>query len=143
MDLVRQFPKSYSSDIWGITASDGVRGYGAWGNIPGKRDIDGTVVPCAAGGSLMFAPDICLPALLAMRRQYGKRIWGRYGFCDAFNPTADWIDDDIIGIDQGISLLSAENLRTGNVWRWFMRDREIRTALHLARFGPTHRQLGK
>ena len=82
----------------------------------------------------MFAPGICLQALRAMQAKFGKRVWGRYGFCDAFNPTADWIDDDIIGIDQGITLLSAENLRTGNVWRWFMRNPEIRRAMKLAGF---------
>lgn len=136
MDLAAQFPKSYSADIWGLTASDGVHGYYAWGDIPRKRDVDGTVVPCGPGGSLMFSPALCIQALRAMQERFGKKIWGRYGFCDAFNPTADWVDDDIIGIDQGITLLSAENLRTGNVWRWFMRNPEIRKALHLTRFGP-------
>jgi len=134
MDLKAAYPKSYSDDIWGLTASDGMHGYYAWGDVPGKRDVDGTVVPCAAGGSLMFASDLCLRALRAMQDKFGKRIWGRYGFCDAFNPTADWIDDDIIGIDQGITLLSAENLRTGNVWKWFMRNPEITKAMHLAKF---------
>ena len=46
--------------------------------------------------------------------------YGRYGFIDGYNPSLDWFDSDVVGIDQGISLLSAENLLTGNVWRWFM-----------------------
>jgi hypothetical protein len=52
-----------------------------------------------------------------------------YGFADAFNPNNGWVNPDVIGINLGIMLLSAENLRTGNVWRWFMRNREIPRAL--------------
>jgi len=85
----------------------------------------------------MFAPELCIPALRAMRDQFGERIWVRYGFVDAFNPTTDWVDTDVLGIDQGITLLSAENLRSGNVWRWFMANPEIRRALDLARFRRT------
>src|SRR5262249_34016221 len=97
-------------------------------------DIDGTVVPCAAAGSLMFTPDICLPALRAMHERFGasdKNIWGRYGFVDAFNPTTGWVNPDVIGIDVGITLLSAENLRSGNIWRWFMRNAEIPRAMRM------------
>ena len=47
-------------------------------------------------------------------------IYGRYGFADAFNPTTAWIGPDVTGIDVGTTLLAAVNLRTGNVWRWFM-----------------------
>jgi len=103
----------------------------AWGGPPRDPAIDGTVVPCAAGGSLMFTPDISLPALETMYKKFGKRIYGHYGFTDAFNPNTRWVDPDVIGIDLGIMLLSAENLRTGNVWRWFMRNAEIPRAMHL------------
>ena len=64
----------------------------------------------------MFTPDITLPALREMRRKFGGRIYGRYGFADAFHPTGGWVNPDVIGIDLGITLLSAENLRTGRVW---------------------------
>jgi len=134
IDLAAQFPQSYSENVWGITASDSARGYIAWGVAPSRRSIDGTVVPCAAGGSLMFAPDICVPALKTMRERFGKSVWGRYGFCDAFNPTTGWVDSDVLGIDVGITLLSAENLRTENVWRWFMRNPELPRALKLCKF---------
>jgi hypothetical protein len=80
----------------------------------------------------MFTPDIALPAVRTMREQFGARIYGRYGFADAFNPNNGWVDPDVIGIDLGITLLSAENLRTGNVWRWFMANREIPRALRRA-----------
>jgi hypothetical protein len=131
IDLSTEF-RGYTESIWGITASDSVRGYVAWGGPPRHPDIDGTVVPCAAGGSLMFAPDICLPALRSMHAQYGKRIYSHYGFADAFNPTTGWIDTDVIGIDLGITLLSAENLRRGAIWKWFSRNPETSRALRLA-----------
>jgi len=131
MSLGQRFPASYSEDIWGITASDSAKGYLAWGGPPMDPSIDGTVVPCAPGGSLMFTPDICIPALRAMRTKFGNRIWGRYGFVDAFNPTTGWTDSDIIGIDQGITLLSAENSRSGSVWSWFMANPEPVHALDL------------
>jgi hypothetical protein len=128
IDLSREFP-GYAEDVWGITASDSARGYVAWGGPPRDPAIDGTVVPCAAGGSLMFAPDITVRALRAMREQFGARVYGRYGFTDAFHPTNGWTNPDVIGIDLGITLLSAENLRTGRVWRWFMSNEEIPRAM--------------
>jgi hypothetical protein len=85
-----------------------------------------------AAGSLMFTPDISLAALRAMRDKFGAQIYKHYGFVDAFNPTPGWTDADVIGIDVGIKLLSAENLRTGNVWRWFMSNPEIPHAMGLA-----------
>ena len=131
LDLAKEFP-GYSENMWGITASDSAKGYHAWGGPPRQGPIDGTVVPCAAGGSLMFTPEISLPALREMKDKFGDKIYGRYGFTDAFNPTTGWVNPDVIGIDVGITLLSAENLRSGNVWRWFMRNAEIRRALRLA-----------
>lgn len=135
VDLAKEFPKSYSGERWGISASDGEHGYYGWGNPPRREDIDGTLVPCAPAGSLMFAPDLCLRDLQKMREDFGDRIWGRYGFVDAFNPTTGWTDPDVLGIDLGISLLSAENLRSGFVWKQFMANPEMRNFLKLARFG--------
>lgn len=136
MSLSKRFP-DYGPNIWGVTASDSAHGYTAWGTVPVADHIDGTVVPCAAGGSLMFAPNLCLAALAAMKRKFGsgeiqgKPVWGRYGFVDAFNPLIPWVDTDVLGIDQGITLASAENARSGNVWQWFMANPEPRKALEL------------
>ena len=130
IDLGREFP-AYSENIWGITASDSAKGYVAWGGPPRDPAIDGTVVPCAPAGSLMFTPDIALAALVEMREKYGERIYGHYGFADAFNPNTGWVGPDCIGIDLGITLLSAENMRSGNVWSWFMRNPEIPRAMRL------------
>ncbi|MCX5786170.1 MAG: hypothetical protein NTX59_10835 [Elusimicrobia bacterium] len=131
VDLSAKFP-GYGPDMWGITASDGASGYKAWGGPPVTPDIDGTVVPCAAGGSLMLTPDIALSALKRMKLLYNGRLYGIYGFVDSFNPSTGWVDKDVIGIDTGITLLSAENLRSGSVWKWFMANKEISAALDKA-----------
>ena len=129
--LSREFP-GYTEHIWGITASDSRKGYVAWGGPPRHPAIDGSVVPAAAAGSLMFTPEISLPAVREVHRRFGEKVYGRYGFADAFHPTSGWVNPDVIGINLGITLLSAENLRTGAVWNWFMRNGEIRTALDRA-----------
>jgi hypothetical protein len=131
MELGKEFP-GYSEDIWGITSSNSATGYKAWGGPPRRNSIDGTVVPCAPAGSLMLAPDICLPALKAMKQRFGDKIYGRYGFTDAFHPTKGWVSADVLGLDVGITLLSAENLRAGSLWKWFMRNPEIPKAMKLA-----------
>jgi hypothetical protein len=66
-----------------------------------------------------------------MKAEYGSKIYGRYGFADAFNPHNGWVDRDVIGIDLGITLLSAENLRSGKNWFWFMLNPEIEKAMQL------------
>jgi hypothetical protein len=131
MDLAKEFP-GYSGDIWGITSSMSKSGYKAWGGPPRRTSIDGTVVPCAAAGSLMLTPDIALPALKAMNQNYGGKIWNRYGFADSFDPNTGWVSPEVIGLDAGITLLSAENLRTGNIWKWFMKNPEMVRAMELA-----------
>ncbi len=139
----------YSAYIWGWTASDGpgyskdkysvggtprfFNGYMARGVSAIRVVDDGTVVPTAAGGSVAFAPEVAIPALMAMRTQYGARLYTRYGFKDAFNPSftfADpnmrsgavdpvdgWVANDYLGIDQGPILAMMENHRSGFVWK--------------------------
>ena len=128
----------WSRDLWGLTASDSARGYLAWGtpltNKPGDDLADGTLVPCAPGGSLPFAPAECITALRQMKEVGGERVWGRYGFADAFNPQTGWVADDVIGIDVGITLIMAENLRSGLIWKMFMRAPEVQRGMRLAGF---------
>lgn len=128
LSLRHLFP-AYGPNMWGITASDSAKGYLAWGGPPRDPDIDGTLVPSAAGGSLMFTPVVATAAVREMRDKFGERIYGRYGFVDAFNPQTGWIDTDVIGLNAGIILLSAENMRTGKVWGWFMRNAEMPMAM--------------
>lgn len=125
----------WSADMWGLTASDGPRGYIAWGTPDHEPDrSDGTLVPCAPAGSLPFAPRECITALKRMREIGGEKLWGRYGFADAFNPQTGWIASDVIGIDQGITLVMAENLRSELVWDIFMRAPEVQRGMQLAGF---------
>lgn len=136
LSLSPEFP-GYSDHVWGVTASDSRKGYVAWGGPPRHAALDGSVVPAAAAGSLMFTPDITVPALREMHRRFGGRIYGRYGFADAFHPTDGWVNPDVIGIDLGITLLSAENLRSGRIWKSFMANPEVVSALDRA--GVTRR----
>lgn len=133
LGLRDRFP-DYGPNLWGITASDSQHGYVAWGGPPPMGPIDGTLVPAAPAGSLPFLPRQTLGVLHTMRDRFGKHVWKRYSFVDAFNPLKRWFDPDVIGIDLGISLLMAENLRSGAVWRLFMKNPEARKAMALAGF---------
>lgn len=151
----------YSADIWGWTASDGPTGaangravngkareflgYAARGVSTERVVDDGTVVPTAAGGSVPFAPEVTIDALMNMREAYGSKLYTKYGFKDAFNPsytfvdagsdsgTVDsqlgWIARDHIGIDQGPILAMMENHRSGLVWRTMRKNPHIRRGL--------------
>jgi len=129
--------RGYGDRVWGLTASDGpgevslvidgrrrqFHSYWARGASFTEIPDDGTIAPTAAGGSIPFAPEIAVPALVAMRQTYGDSLFTTYGFRDAFNPTftqanpAGWFDVDYLGIDQGPILAMAENYRTELVWR--------------------------
>jgi hypothetical protein len=148
--------RDYSQDIWGWTACDGpndtsfrvdgrMRRFGyyqARGVSVDWVNDDGTIAPTAAGGSVAFAPEICVPALKAMRSRYGERLWRTYGFADAFNPTyvtpqtgdGGWVGKDYIGIDQGPIAIMIENLRNGFVWNTMKRNPYIVAGLHHAGF---------
>jgi len=131
--LAKQFP-DYSEDLWGISASDSMHGYQAWGGPPPMGPLDGSIVPCAAGGSLAFLPGEAIRVLRTIREKFGKKAWRRYGFVDAFNPLKNWYNPDVLGIDLGITLLMAENARTGFVWEQFMKNDPVRRAMERAGF---------
>lgn len=134
LELNVQF-SDYSNALWGITASDSQRGYVAWGGPPETGPIDGTIVPAATGGSLPFLPSETLRVLRTIHDHYPK-AWCRYGFVDAFNPLTEWYDTDVIGIDTGITMLMAENARSGFVWDTFMKNPEAQRGMALAEFKP-------
>lgn len=126
--------RGYTDDYWGITASDWEHGYTAWGGPPLLGPVNGSVVPCATAGSLVFVPEDCLRVLRSLREIYGDDVWGRYGFCDCLHPQLNWYDPDVLGIDLGIGLLMAENLRSGLVWKSFMKNPEVTTAMQRVGF---------
>ncbi|MCK9398631.1 MAG: hypothetical protein M0Q51_01380 [Bacteroidales bacterium] len=133
----------YDSLCWGVTASDGPTekynfddkeflGYAGRGTSGPDYNYfdDGTIAPYGSLSSLPFAPEIVLPTIKSIIEKYGEKLWGRYGFYDAFNPTANWINDDFIGIDQGPMLIMIENFRTGLVWNYMMKDPVIQKGLN-------------
>jgi hypothetical protein len=123
----------YTDNLWGITSSDSSGGYVAWGGPPSMGPIDGTVVPCATGGSLPFVSSDCLKVLRYIRDHYPS-AWHKYGFTDAFNPLKNWYNPDVIGIDVGITMLMAENYRTQFVWQTFMKNPEVISAMNKVGF---------
>jgi len=127
LELSNKFP-SYSDDLWGITASDSPNGYVIWGGPPAVGPIDGTIVPSASAGSLPFLPQPVLRVLRNIKDHY-PYAFTKYGFVNAFNPLTKWYDDDVIGIDTGITLLMAENIRSGFVWNMFMKSEEAQLGM--------------
>lgn len=135
ISLHSRFP-DFDDNLWGVTASDSVDGYTWWGGPPPVGAIDGTLVPCAPAGSLPFLPRETLLVLHTMRRRFGKKLWKRYAFQDAFNPLKNWYNQEVVGINTGIGLLMAENLRTGFVWETFMKNPEAQAGMALTGFHP-------
>ena len=130
LELAPKYPW-FNQGMWGVTASDSRRGYLAWGASHRADAIDGTLVPCASAGSLPFLPGECATVLENMLAHYGNRCFGRYGFVDAFHPKAGWYDLDVVGIDQGITVLMAENARTGKVWETLSLNPHVARAFNL------------
>lgn len=147
--------RDYAENIWGWTACDGPKdttftiegrqrqfwSYRARGVSFDWIEDDGTIAPTAAGGSIAFAPEICIPALKTMAAKYDTLLWQEYGFLDSFNPTYitpktpnGWFDDDYLGIDQGPIMIMIENLRNGFVWNVMKKNKYIVKGLQRAGF---------
>jgi hypothetical protein len=154
----------YGENIWGLTASNGpggmvvkqgdkeltFHGYTARGAGRDYVSDDGTIVPTAAGGSVAFAPEIVIPALADMKEKYGKEIYTKYGFVDAFNPSypstgtnprtgkvlpqQGWFDTVHLGIDQGPIVLMIENYRSEFIWNVMKKNPYVIKGLQRAGF---------
>ena len=146
----------YAENVWGLTACDGpndtlailrrreivFHSYWARGASALHVRDDGTLAPTAAGGSVPFAPEICIPALKQMWDQYHDELVDEYGFKDAFNPAytfgnvgeKGWFDIDYLGIDQGPILIQIENHRSALVWDLMKKNPYIRAGLEKAGF---------
>lgn len=116
----------YSEDSWGFTASDNHLGYNA--HSP-TNDL-GVISPTAALSSFPFTPEESMKALNFFYYKLGDKLWGQYGFYDAFNITEQWYADSYLAIDQGPIVIMIENHRTGLLWNLFMKDQEIRSGLN-------------
>ena len=126
----------YNGDTWGLTASDDpLVGYKA--HEPGGQGDNGTITPTAALGSIVYTPKESIAALKSFYRDYGARLWGPYGFYDAFNPTEDWYASSYLAIDQGPIIVMIENYRSQLLWNNFMANPEIQPMLDAIGFGPS------
>ena len=115
----------YSNVCWGLTASDIQGGYTA--SSP-TNDV-GVIAPTAAISSLPYTPDESLQALNFFYYKLGDKIWGQYGFTDAFSINNIWFADSYLAIDQGPQIVMIENYRTGLLWQLFMSCPEIKTGM--------------
>jgi hypothetical protein len=112
----------YGELVWGLTASHSPDGYQA--HAPGPKD-NGTIAPTAAISAMPYTPEESLATLKHFYHEYGDRLWGEFGFKDAFNPGRDWFCPYFLAIDQGPIICMIENYRTGLCWRMFMANPEI------------------
>lgn len=127
--------QGYSSSCWGLTSSDDpVQGYMAHDMYPSNDN--GTIAPTAALASMPYVPEESMAALRYFYRQLGNRIWGKYGFYDAFNLSKNWVSNSYLAIDQGPIVAMIENARSGLLWNLFMQNPEIQPALDAIGFKP-------
>lgn len=146
----------YSSLIWGLSACDGpgkcqidstftttaFHPYWARGSCTGYTRDDGTISPSAVAGSVPFAPEIALPTLHYFYTRFGRRLYGKFGFKDAFNLTyrfgtskrSGWFDNQYLAIDQGPMLLMIENYRSASIWGVMRKNPFIAKGLQRAGF---------
>jgi len=117
--------KGYGENCWGLTASDTYNGYNA--HSP-DNDL-GTISPTAALSAFPYTPDYSMKALKHFYYDMGNKIWGQYGFKDAFNETKNWYAISELAIDQGPIIVMIENYRSGLLWKLFMNCPEIQNGL--------------
>ncbi|MFC2089557.1 glucoamylase family protein [Bacteroidota bacterium] len=117
--------KGYSADCWGLTASDGNLGYSAHSPTNDR----GVITPTAAISSIPFTPDESMDAIRHFYYRLGDKLWGDYGFYDAFNLAVGWWAPSYLAIDQGPEIVMIENYRTGLIWELFMSAPEIQAGL--------------
>jgi hypothetical protein len=117
--------KGYGENCWGLTASYSVNGYA--GHSP-AHDL-GVISPTAALSSFPYTPDESMKVLKYLYHRLGDKVWGEYGFYDAFSEEHDWYIQRYLAIDQGPIVVMMENHRSGLLWDLFMSAPEIKPAL--------------
>ena len=120
----------YSASCWGLTASDNHQGYNA--HSP-TNDL-GVVTPTAALSSIVYTPEESLEAMRHFYFYLGEKLWGEYGFYDAFNPSEGWVASSYLAIDQGPIICMIENYRTGLLWDLYMSAPEVQDGLDKLEF---------
>lgn len=115
----------YGEDCWGLTASDNQSGYSA--HSP-TNDL-GVISPTAALSSFPYTPEESMRAAKFFYYTLGDKLFGEYGFYDAFNLNQAWIANSYLAIDQGPIIVMIENYRTGLLWDLFMSAPEVQAGL--------------
>lgn len=118
--------QGYGKDCWGLTAGYSVHGYAA--HEPSESRDEGVISPTAALSSIVYTPG---ESMEVMRHLYGMgdKIWGKYGFYDAFSPTAGWYPKRYLAIDQGPIAVMIENYRSQLLWNLFMSHPDVKKGL--------------
>jgi len=124
LDNPKKF-KGYGENCWGLTASDTYDGYNAFS----PTNDNGTITPTAALSAFPYTPEYSMKALKHFYFDLGGKIWGDYGFTDAFNETQNWYAKSYLAIDEGPIVAMIENYRSGLLWKLFMSCPEIRRGL--------------
>jgi hypothetical protein len=115
----------YSDQCWGLTASDIPDGYNA--NSP--TNDRGVITPTAALSAFPYSPSESMKALKFFYYKLGDKLWGEYGFHDAFSLDKIWFADSYLAIDQGPIIIMIENHRSGLPWNLFMSNPEVKAGL--------------
>lgn len=118
--------KGYGTNCWGLTASDTYDGYNAYSPL----NDSGTIAPTAALSAFPYTPEYSMKALRHYYYDLGDKIWGRYGFADAFNESKNWYAKSDLAIDEGPIIVMIENYRSGLLWNLFMSCPEIKIGLN-------------
>lgn len=119
--------KGYGPNNWGLTASYSVKGYA--GHAPNKENDKGVISPTAALSSFPYTPKESMQAMKYWYNEMGDKVWGKFGFYDAFSIHHNWFLPRYLAIDQGPIVVMMENYRTGLLWKLFMSSPEIQEGL--------------
>ncbi|MDR1983510.1 MAG: Ig-like domain-containing protein [Prevotellaceae bacterium] len=126
----------YSADCWGLTASDGNNGYSAHSPTNDK----GVIAPTAALSAMPYTPEESMRALRFFYYKLGDKLWGEYGFKDAFNLSEQWFASSYLAIDQAPIIVMIENHRSGLLWNLFMSHTDVQNGLKKLEFTSPHIQ---
>ena len=119
--------KGYGPDSWGLTSSYSVKGYA--GHAPSENRDLGVIAPTAAISSIPYAPEKSIAAMKHWYTEMKDKLWGPYGFYDAFSEADNWYPQKYLAIDQGPQVVMIENYRSGLLWKLFMSCPEVNAGL--------------
>lgn len=126
VDNPKQY-KGYGNNSWGLTASYSVKGYAA--HSPNPNDDLGVISPTAAASAIVYTPEQSIAAMRHWYTDMKGKLWGKYGFYDAFSETDNWYPQKYLAIDQGPQVVMIENYRSGLLWNLFMSCPEVKSGL--------------